>query len=339
MKNQIAIFLFFVSMFVMVSCSAKRELHEIKIQGSTFGSYYTVVYYDQQNRNLQEPIELIFKEIDSSLSTYNAKSLISEINTGDIGWYKLDEHLKTILNHAKEISENTQGAFDITVGPLVNAWGFGFKNKANIDSTLIDSLLQYVGNEYLVLKNDTFYKSFAQLTLDVNAIAPGYAADVVAAYLENSGIESYIVEIGGEVVAKGTKPDNSPWKVGIEKPATAKDSPQVLKAVFEIKNQAVATSGNYRNYYIKDGIKYAHTINPKTGYPVTHSLLSATVVAKDGLTADAYATAFMVMGYDKTIEFINKNNLIHVYLIYSSDEGALSTFMSPQLEKLIKETE
>ncbi|MCH7859882.1 MAG: FAD:protein FMN transferase [Candidatus Marinimicrobia bacterium] len=237
------------------------------------------------------------------------------------------------------MAERTDGAFDPTVAPLVNAWGFGFTEGASdVDSAMIDSILNYVNYKLVRLENHKIAKDKPGVMLDFNAIAQGYTVDVLADFLESKGIDNYLIELGGELKARGKNQDEKWWKIGIDKPVENINEREI-EAVIELKNKALATSGSYRKFYVKDGIKYSHTIDPKTGYPVNHSLLSATVLANDCMTADAYATAFMVIGIEKANAFLkeNKDLDLDVYFIYSTEEGLWKTYYSKDLEEVIVE--
>ena len=238
-----------------------------------------------------------------------------------------------------EISRESNGAFDITGAPLVNAWGFGFKKVHFPDSLMVDSLLDITGYTKVSLSAEgKIVKQDPRIMLTCSAVAKGYAVDIVAQLLEKKGIQNYMVDIGGEVVVHGNNPQNTPWRIGINKPID--DSlaiNQELQTVLQISNAGIATSGNYRNFYYKDGKKYAHTIDPRTGYPVQHSILSATVIARDCMSADAYATAFMVMGLEEAERFANANPEIDAYFIYSDNDGKFKTFCTEGMKKYIKE--
>lgn len=239
----------------------------------------------------------------------------------------------TVYDLAKHISEDTDGAFDITVAPLVNAWGFGFKNNTKPTDAAIDSLRQIVGYKKVSLVGKRIMKDDPRIMLDCSAIAKGYGSDVVARYLKAQGIKNFMVEIGGEIVTCGINPKRLPWAIGVEKPvddtlATSKD----LQTVLNITDIAMATSGNYRNFYYKDGKKYAHTIDPTTGRPVQHSILSATVLAKECAVADAYATSFMVMGLEKAKELLARHPELKAYIIYD-DKGQNKVWQSESLLK------
>ena len=237
-----------------------------------------------------------------------------------------------------EISKETDGAFDITVAPLANAWGFGFKKRAFPDSAMIDSLLEITGYTKVALsEKGKVVKQDARMMLSCSAVAKGYAVDVIAQFLAKKGIKNFMVDIGGEIVARGENPKKSSWRIGINKPVDDSLSiNQELQTVLNVSDVGIATSGNYRNFYYKDGKKYAHTIDPRTGYPVQHNILSATVVAKDCMSADAYATAFMVMGLEEAERFANAHPDIDACFIYTDEKGELQIYYTKGMERFIE---
>lgn len=289
--------------------------------GKIFGTYYNIIY--QSKDDLHTPIKEAMARVDRSLSTFNKKSDISAINENrDI---LPDTTFIKVFTLAQSISALTNGAFDITVAPLVNAWGFGFKKGVPADSTAIDSLRRFVGYNGVSLCEGKIVKKHPHTMLDCSAIAKGYGCDEVARTLDALGVNNYMVEIGGEIVAKGKNDKGKSWSIGINKPvddATGREN--TLQEVIHISSKSMATSGNYRNFRYENGRKVAHTINPVTGYPVSHSLLSATVIADDCATADALATAFMVMGVEPATEFC-KTHGVEAYFIYSDNDGTLLT--------------
>ena len=235
-----------------------------------------------------------------------------------------------------EVSEKTKGAFDITVEPLVYAWGFGLSKRLKMNQHIVDSLLPLVGYHKVKLENGKLVKPDPRIRIDFNAIAQGYSTDVVASFLDSKGIQSYLIDIGGEVLARRTKPDGEKWTVAIEMPTKHEDDQATIQAVLSLQDMAISTSGNYRKYYEENGKRYSHEIDPSTGYPVSHTTLSASVLAKDCMTADAYATAFMVMGVDKGKEFLKKNPQLEVYFIYSAPDGSMKTYYTKGFEKFIR---
>jgi thiamine biosynthesis lipoprotein len=234
-----------------------------------------------------------------------------------------------------EVSEKTDGAFDITVGPLVYAWGFGLSNRIKMDQHIVDSLLAFVGYHKVKLENDKLIKTDPRIRIDYNAIAQGYAVDVVAAFFDSKGIQSYLIDIGGEVLARRTKPDGEKWNVAIEMPTKKADDERSIQAVVSLQDMAISTSGSYRKFYEENGVRYSHTINPATGYPVKHSTLSVSVLANDCMTADAYATAFMVMGVEKGKEFLQRHPNLEVYFIYTAPDGSMKTYYTSGFDKLL----
>ncbi|MEQ8358472.1 MAG: FAD:protein FMN transferase [Cytophagales bacterium] len=313
--------------------SKKAETY-IQIEGNTMGTTYHIKYIDDKKINYKSEIDDLLVDFNQSLSTYISDSEISQFNQSDSIIFK-SEFFLPVLIKAKEVYEFSNGSFDPTVMPLVNAWGFGFKNSENIDSTDIDSLMQFVGFEHIIYNEKSINKDTSGVMLDFSAIAKGYAVDLIGEYLEERGIKNYMVEIGGEVRCRGKNNKNSIWLIGIDNPKYNEDG-KSLKATVKLENLSLATSGNYRNFYVKEGVKYAHTINPITGYPVDHTLLSASVFSEDCMTADAYATAFMVMGTEETMELSQKLGLM-IYLVYSNENGETVSYMSDGLRKMIIE--
>ena len=327
----------FLTLLVVGSVLIVRQQRSMPYQnnkGMVFGTTYNITY--QSDKNLNDEICRELQKVDNSLSPFNAQSIITAVNQNEAK--PLNDMFKEVFNRAMAISDDTDGAFDITVAPLVNAWGFGFKNGVMPDSRQVDSLLQLVGYEKVALKGGRVVKQDSRIMLDCSAIAKGYGSDVVARFLRGRDIKNFMVEIGGEIVTSGVNPKRVPWKIGVTKPTddTLSVSSE-LQTILNVTDKAMATSGNYRNYYYKGGKKYAHTINPKTGYPVQHSLLSATVLARDCATADAYATSFMVMGLDAAKRVLERHPEMMAYLIYSDDQGRNAVWYSPSLKDKIVE--
>ncbi len=319
----------------LVSCSSFKSKKEFKIEGLAQGTYYSITYFGKDETNFQPAIDSFFKAFDKSASVYLKESIISRFNTND-PTVIADDAFTVVFNKSMEVSQKTDGAFDITVMPLVNAWGFGFSDPMKLDSSQVDSMLPLVNYKNVTLEKGRLIKKNPAIMIDYNAVAQGYSADLIGKMLESGGVTDYLIDVGGEVLAKGTKPGNKLWKVGIEKPAENADDPRQLNAVVNLKDKALATSGNYRRYFIKDGVKYSHTIDPKTGFPVNHTVLSTSVLANDCITADAYATAFMVMGLEKTKIFLAQNPDMDAYLIYTDSTGQLATWVSNGLKDLIE---
>lgn len=324
--------LFLVFLIIGTIYILGKEKPYITNSGKIFGTFYNITY--SSDIDLSKEIKSTLMQVDNSLSPFNKQSIITAINNNaDATPDSMFIHVFTL---AQEISAKTAGAFDITVAPLVNAWGFGFKNGITPDSAAIDSLRQFVGYGTVALTEGRITKQHPQTMLDCSAIAKGYGCDAVAAMLDTQGVKNYMVEIGGEVVTKGKNGKGGVWTIGISKPTdNPTTSSNELHEIIAISDKSMATSGNYRNFREENGRKIAHTIDPRTGYPVQHSLLSATVIAKDCATADAYATAFMVMGTEKAISFCNEHD-IDGYFIYSDDNGILKTKMTEGFRRYLK---
>ncbi len=332
MRNLIVIF----TLILLFSCSQKTESNYIKIGGFTQGTTYSVTYESIDNSNYKNEIEILLAEFDTSLSTYNQLSLITKINNNETT--STDYYFRKVFEKSKEVYKSSNGSFDITVAPLTNAWGFGFKNKEEITDAKIDSILEFVGFLKVKLEGSTITKTDPRLMLDVNAIAQGYSVDVIADFLEEQEIQNYLVEIGGEVKTKGSNNKGKEWRIGIDKPIDNNNTPgENLQAIVSLSNKSLATSGNYRKFYERDGIKYSHTINPKTGYPVTHSLLSATVIANDCMTADAYATAFMVLGLEKASKLVEELPEIEAIFIFNDNSGNYKIKYTANMQEITEE--
>ena len=298
---------------MLVSCATESY---IKDSGMVFGTTYSITY--QYHENLKSDIEDVMKQVDNSLSPFNKSSVITAINNNTST--KADKYLTEVFTLAQTVNKETDGAFDITVAPLVNAWGFGFRSGTKPTEAQTDSLLAIVGQEKVTLKDGEIIKSDPRIMLDCSAIAKGFGVDKVAEFLAGKGIKNYLVEIGGEISARGMNSRGTEWNIGITKPVDDSLSiNQENQAVLQITDKAMATSGNYRNFYYEGGKKYAHTINPHTGKPAQSDILSATVIAESCAVADAYATAFMVLGSDKVKEILKKHPELQAYLILSDN--------------------
>jgi len=303
-------------------------------EGFVFGTIYHITY--QSDQNYQKEIEAELKKVDGSLSPFNKSSIISRINRNED--VQVDDMFKEVFTLAENISKETDGAFDITVAPMVNLWGFGFKKGLTPNKEVIDSVRALVGYHKVALIDEHVKKQNPNTMLDCSAIAKGYGSDVVARFLQSKGIENFMVEIGGEVVTRGNSEKRVPWRIGINKPTDdSLNTNTELQTVLNVTDKAMATSGNYRNFYYKNGKKYAHTIDPKTGYPVQHNILSATVIADNSAPADAYATSFMVLGMDGAQKILEKHPDILAYLIYSDNKGKNQVWYSPSMKKILAE--
>ncbi|NPA66989.1 MAG: FAD:protein FMN transferase [Chlorobi bacterium] len=314
------------------ACNNSKDFY--KIAGETQGTTYHMIY-EGEHPNLKKQVDSLLQVFDMSMSTYEPYSVISKVNRGNN--VEVDELFTQMFNKAAEVTEHSGGAFDITVGPLINAYGFGYgKQETKIDSALIDSLLQFVGMDKVKIVNNRLVKEDDRIQLSGNAISQGQAVDFIAKFFREQGIENYMIEIGGELAVKGLK-DGKKWRVGIDKPYEGNDvAGQDLQTVLAITDKAVATSGNYRKFYVKDGKKYSHSIDPRTGYPAFQNILSATIIADDCMTADAYATACMVSGLEKSKEIIQNNPDLEAYFVYSDEEtGEYKVWFTDAVKKMI----
>lgn len=305
----------FVIVFILFACNSKKEAY-IESKGDIFHTTYSIKY--KYNRSLHAEIEAELARFDDSLNPFKPTSIISKVNNNEE--VVLDSFFVNVINRAQKVSEVSEGLFDITVSPLVNAWGFGFKNMDKISPEVIDSLKQLVDYRKITAENGHIVKASPSVQINTSAIAKGYSSDVIANLLESYGIEDYMVEIGGEVVAKGVNSKGECWHIGIDKPIDDRNPDRrELEVILQLCDKSIATSGNYRNFYLKDGKKFAHTINPKTGYPSQTNVLSATVVADDCMTADAYATVFMLSDTARTREIAQQENLSYMLILGASD--------------------
>ena len=325
-------FLAFLVIGTVIIVSRQQSTPYQHDRGMVFGTVYHITY--QSSKSLQKDIEAELAKVDASLSPFNERSIITAVN----------ENRDTVVNKmfsdvfalAMKISDSTNGAFDITVAPLVNAWGFGFKGGAMPSRHQVDSLKALVGYHKVSLTNGRVSKADPRIMLDCSSIAKGYGCDVVAKFLSAKGIDNYMVEIGGEIVTRGISEKRLPWKIGVTKPTDdSLNVNQEIQTIINVTDKAMATSGNYRNFYYKNGRKYAHTIDPSTGYPVQHNILSSTVIADDCATADAYATAFMVMGLDKAKAILSRHPELMAYFILASDDGTNKVWFSPSMKDKI----
>ncbi len=323
---RVSFFIFMLS-FSLISCRKTPELYVF--EGDTQGTTYRILFETDTEIEIDKSeIDTLLRRFDLSLSTYIPNSLISKINNNE-PYEKVDTFFNDMYLKAYEVYNASDGMFDITVKPLVNVYGFGSEAAVgHIDSLLIDSLLQFVGMENTKLVNGKIEKSRPDIKFDSNALAQGQAVDVVAKFLERKGVQNMLVEIGGEVMCKGTK-FGQPWTVGVDKPnegSTAEN--RELQSIMHLSDKALATSGNYRKYVEIDGKKYHHTINPKTGYPAYHNLLSVTIIARDCMTADAYATACMASGLEQAKAMLEENSELEAYFIYTDETGAITEFFT-----------
>ncbi len=315
----------------LVTSSCKKYIEN---KGAVYGTFYSIKYESPSGKDLQNEIESEFERYTQIFSHYEKTSTISKINNNEDVWP--EPEFITCYEKAMEISEITQGAFDITAGDLINAWGFGPEEKEKMTPEKVDSLLQITGFQKIQLENGKIVKEEPRINLNMSAISKGYTCDLIGHFLTEKGVQNYMIDIGGEVVTKGVNAKGKVWSIGIRKPIENILNEEIQTAI-QLPDKALATSGNYLNFYIENGKKYGHTIDPRTGYPVQHSILSSSVLANDCMTADAYATTFMVLGVEKGIEIARKVPDIEVYFIYADENGENQIYMSNGFKKYIQE--
>ncbi len=316
------------------SKSNKREVQTFT--GKAQGTTYMIKYIGEKDETMPIAVDSLLAAVDTSMSTYNEHSTITALNRGDSA--EVDDLFIAVYQLSQKIQKETHGAFDPTFAPIIAAWGFDYSDPQAVDSAMVDSLLALCGFHLFELKGNVLYKKNRGAQLNFNAVAKGYSTDLIAMLLEKQfDVTDYYVELGGEMVIKGLNQDHEVWKIGIDKPL-GENLGHELYSVVSLTDKALVTSGNYRNFVEINGEKYSHTINPKTGFPVSHNLLSATIVAKDAGSADAVATACMAMGLEKSKDFLKE--YAHKYeglLIYADEDGKLKTYYTPGLEGKIKE--
>lgn len=322
MKLKTVFKLILISVF-LVSCNQTEDYR--RIEGFAQGGTYSIIYRCPKgcdHQALSQTIDNLLLAIDNSVSGYNKGSLLSRINHGED--LPLDSIFTSCFIRSKEIWAESDGAFDPSAAPLFDLWGFGFEDRSQISDAAIDSILAFVGMDKLSLeqRNDGLHllKADERIKLNFNAIAQGYSCDAVAAILENAGCHDYLIDVGREMMCRGQRKGGGPWHIGIDKPVDGDGSTLTVQDVVDVSDKGIVTSGNYHKFYIKDGRKYAHTIDPRSGRPVEHNLLSATVTAKDATTADAIATWFMVVGLDEAAAIASSRDDLWACLIYSEGD-------------------
>ena len=320
-----------IGLVMLAACG--RQPQRIVLQGLAQGSYYAVTYFDEENRNFQPEIDSIFHAVDMSVNLWVDSSIISKVNRNED--VTLDSIFIDNFNIAQEAARLSDGYFDPTISPIVAAWGFSYKRGDSITPQLIDSLKQLVDYRKIRIENGKVIKENPDMKLDFNAIAQGYTSDMIAAFLESRGINNYLVDTGGEIMARGSKPNGQPWIVGIEKPAENWDSEQVVQTRIALRDKGLVTSGSTRKYVERNGRRYSHCIDPKTGYPVEHNVLSATVLAENSVWADALASICMVMGMEKSLPLIESMDGVEAYYIFVNEQNELETFATEGFRELL----
>lgn len=320
---------------LIISCTKTNPLQEESYSGYAQGTTFHISFlYQGENIDHSGSIDSILRKVDRSLSTYDKQSIVSRLNAGEK--IKLDDHLKEMLRQSEIVFKRSNAYFDPTIAPLVRFWGFGPDAKTNSDTTSIDSLLQLCGFNKLSLDAQEFSLP-AGMSLDFNAIAQGYTVDLLALYLESKGIRNYMVEVGGEVRCLGENYQGEKWRIGVDKPTEEIDQQDRFQFIIALDSAALATSGNYRKFWVDSisGMRYSHTIDTKTGWPAKNRLLSASVVASEASMADAFATAFMAMGLERSIKFLDQNPDLEAYLIYSDKQGNWQVYQSTGFQKML----
>jgi len=314
-------FLFIISVFILFSC--ENHPQKLSYTGITQGSYFSVTYYDEKGRTFEAEIDSIFTEVDKAVSLWNENSIIRKVNRNEdvtVNQIFIDNY-----NWARKASEFSDGAFDATIGPLVSTWGFHYKKELDMTQEIVDSIIQLVGYQKIDIVDNKVIKADPDMTLDFNAVAQGYTTDMIGEFLETKGIYNYLVDVGGEIMARGTKPNGALWTIGIEKPAESYDAERSVQIKVTLKDKGIVTSGNYRKYIEKDGIRYSHSIDPKTGYPVEHNLLSATIIADNASWADCLATICMIVGKEKASQLLENQDGVEAYFIYVDKDGKIQS--------------
>lgn len=318
---------------ILCSCSSEKVNRVLVTNtGETQGTFYHIKYLTKDGVSLQKEIEDVFFSVDSSLSTYVPYSVISKINYRQDN--AVDSLFKIVFDCAQLVHNQTEGAFDCSVAPLVNAWGFGFEKKQDLDSIKINKILKNIGFDKISIKKDALNMP-QNMMIDFNALAQGFTVDLIAKFLDENNVSDYLIEIGGELISKGRNASDEIWRVGVDKPVDKMDLNDRFQFIMKLDNKAIATSGNYRKYFEEDGKKYSHTISPFNGYPVRNNFLSVSVIHDDCMLADAYATAFMVMGKTKTLNFLESFPDVEAYIVYADKNGNFKTYISKEMENRI----
>jgi len=320
-KRSTTIQLSFVVLFLMLTgCIFHKPLNYKHLAGHAQGTTYHITYENEIGDDLGYQIDSILKAFDLTFSAYIPNSIISRINKND-STVEINDMFEEVFNKSAEVYEASGGAFDLTVAPLVDAWGFGPEKKEKPNRSRIDSLMRFVGMNKIKISGNKLVKELPGITIDMNGIAQGYSVDIVCRFFESKGLKNYMVEIGGEVRAKGKNDKGKSWRIGVDKPSYTDNPGENLQVILLLDNKAMTTAGNYRNFIEENGVKYSHIIDPHSGNPVKNRLLSVTIVADDALTADAYDTPCMVLGLEGTRELLKKHPELDAYLIFNDEKG------------------
>ena len=325
-------YIFIISALLLFSC--KEQPKKTNYSGITQGSYFSITYYDESGRTFESEFDSIFDAVENSVSLWDENSIIRKVNRNED--VVVDKVFRDNFEWAKKASEFSDGAFDATIGPLVAAWGFHYKKEMEMTPAMVDSIRQLVDFKKIEIIDNKIVKAKPNMTLDFNAVAQGYTADLIGTFLEEKGVTNYLVDVGGEIMARGGKPNGENWIIGIEKPSENYDSERNVQLKITLKDKGIVTSGNYRKYIEKDGVRYSHSIDPKTGYPVPQNLLSATVIADNAAWADCLASICMIVGTDKALQMLEDSADIEGYLIFVDEDGTIKTTSTSGFKEYIK---
>ena len=325
-------YILIISALLLFSC--KEQPKKTNYSGITQGSYFSITYYDESGRTFESEFDSIFDAVENSVSLWDENSIIRKVNRNED--VVVDKVFRDNFEWAKKASEFSDGAFDATIGPLVAAWGFHYKKEMEMTPAMVDSIRQLVDFKKIEIIDNKIVKAKPNMTLDFNAVAQGYTADLIGTFLEEKGVTNYLVDVGGEIMARGGKPNGENWIIGIEKPSENYDSERNVQLKITLKDKGIVTSGNYRKYIEKDGVRYSHSIDPKTGYPVPLNLLSATVIADNAAWADCLASICMIVGKDKALQMLEDNADIEGYLIFVDEDGTIKTTSTSGFKEYIK---
>ena len=325
-------YILIISALLLFSC--KEQPKKTNYSGITQGSYFSITYYDESGRTFESEFDSIFDAVENSVSLWDENSIIRKVNRNED--VVVDKVFRDNFEWAKKASEFSDGAFDATIGPLVAAWGFHYKKEMEMTPDMVDSIRQLVDFKKIEIIDNKIVKAKPNMTLDFNAVAQGYTADLIGTFLEEKGVTNYLVDVGGEIMARGGKPNGENWIIGIEKPSENYDSERNVQLKITLKDKGIVTSGNYRKYIEKDGVRYSHSIDPKTGYPVPQNLLSATVIADNAAWADCLASICMIVGKDKALQMLEDNADIEGYLIFVDEDGTIKTTSTSGFKEYIK---
>jgi FAD:protein FMN transferase len=335
-RNILYTVILLVSMFAVYLYRKSEAPLPIKVEGYTMGTTYHITYFDAKNRNFKPSIDSLLAIVNKAINNYDSTSEVSQFNKSKRGVAISLPYLLPPIKIAAQVFSASMGAFDPTVMPLVNAWGFSHGEMLAMNQQRVDSLRAFIGFEKIKFTQDSIIKLDARLQLDFGGIGQGYGADVITDFLKSKGISDMLVELGGEGMACGVNvTTGQPWNIGILDPNSTRDS-LFFKAYVMLKDKSYTTSGNYFNYKVVDGKKYSHTIDPVTGFPVQREILSASIFTENATLADAWGTAFMVMGHDKAMEVLKQHPELDVFLIFSTPDGGIQTYITPRMQSLIK---